>query len=151
MAAPNGDSGPDDTERDGASAAQAGVSHLIEQTHAALEAWRVRMNDAGSGRGATITARMATARAASELRRLVVGDEAGEGAGYARRAAAAVNRAAREIERNRYSLQAMHAELERLEAVFLRLTGAEAQSPEAAGDGASGATASGDAGGGTDD
>jgi hypothetical protein len=117
MVAPNGDSGPGDTERDVASAAQTDASGLIERTHAALEAWRVRMNDAGSGRGATIVARMATARAASELRRLVVGDEAGDGADYARQAAAAVNRAAREIERNRYSLQAMHAELERLEAI----------------------------------
>jgi len=95
---------------------------------------------------------MATARAAAELRRLKSQNQAeavGGGAGeFLRRAVVAVDRAAHEIERNRYSLQALHAELERLEAIFRRVTGIEEEpkpvEPNEAED-------SGDAHGGADD
>jgi hypothetical protein len=127
------------------------IPPLVAPTRSALDAWRARMIDAvSSGRAATTVARMATARAVAELRRLPPPDQtmagATEAAEYTRRAIAAVTRAAHEIERNRYSLQAMQAELDRLESFLGRTAGS------ANGEADSGAGApSADAGGGADE
>jgi hypothetical protein len=85
-----------------------------------MDAWVGRMAAAGgAGRGATSIARMATARALAELRAIsaVDGDGAAEAlvAGYLRRSRALVAQAAQDIERNRYSLQQMDAQLHRLD------------------------------------
>jgi len=135
------------------STAKSEPAGIPELTRAALESWRARMNEAaGGGRSPTTIARMATARAVAELRRLKSQNQAEWGAGdaaeYLRRAGAAVDRAAHEIERNRYSLQAMHAELDRLEVIFRRVMGIEEEPKQTGADTAAG---SGDAGGGTND
>lgn len=99
----------------------------------ALDAWAARVLQAAqSGRSATSSARMATARSLAEIRKLSlpvdeasmaaeVGEVRGLVANYLRQATNTVARAAHEIERNRYSFEAMQKQLEKLDGLYHRI------------------------------
>jgi hypothetical protein len=98
-------------------------TELAGSVHECLEDWVRRMSGAVlSGRSATTVARMATARALAELRRLGSGAKREASAArsdeYLRRAVSMLTSASREIERNRYSLVAMQEQLERLDPIY---------------------------------
>src|SRR4051812_47867559 len=103
----------DETKVDEQSRPQAIVSgELLEVATAvrdALDAWVSRMAGAGgTGRSATIVARMATARAVADLRGVQAPESedasASTVAEYLRRARSTLSNAAHDIERNSYSL-----------------------------------------------
>lgn len=92
-----------------------------------LDLWQVRLIDAvRSGRAATSVARMGTARSLAELRHLPQppkgeDERAGLVAGFQRQVLATVQNAAHEIERNRYTLEQMRRQAEKLEALYNRI------------------------------
>jgi hypothetical protein len=93
-----------------------------------LQDWSTRIAaTGGAGRGATITARMASARALAELRRVQIPElpDIAPVRDYLGRAISAVTQAAHDIERNRYSLHEMHHQLERLTGLEKRILPAE--------------------------
>jgi ribosomal protein S9 len=89
-----------------------------------LQDWAGRITaTGGAGRGATMAARMATARALADLRHVQLPDLADIAPvrDYLHHATSAVSQAARDIERNRYSLHEMHHQLERLAGMEKRI------------------------------
>ncbi len=108
-----------------------------------LQEWSGRIAaTGGAGRGATITARMASARALAELRRLQLPElpDIEPVRQYLRRATEAVTQAAHDIERNRYSLHAMHHQLERIAGLEKRILPEEKAEESDAGAGGASAT-----------
>jgi hypothetical protein len=82
--------------------------------------WVTRMaGSAAAGRSATTVARMATAKAIAELRNIKVAEGATEGNeavfAYLRRSRSILSQAAQDIERNRYSLEQMDGQMQRLD------------------------------------
>jgi hypothetical protein len=105
----------------------------------AIDGWVTRMAaTGGAGRGATMAARMATARAMADLRGLELSDpkdsEAAPVVEYLRRAKSTLSNAAQDIERNRYSLYVMQQQLDRLKLIADRIwPPAQSESEGAAG------------------
>jgi hypothetical protein len=90
-----------------------------------MESWVGRLAGAGgAGRSATSIARIETAKAIAELRNLTVAEDSEDGAlvaGYLRRCRSLLSQAAHDIERNRYSLQQLDAQMHRLDEVTKRI------------------------------
>ncbi|HET9319289.1 MAG TPA: hypothetical protein VFO27_05925 [Bryobacteraceae bacterium] len=113
---------------------------LANRIRESMESWVTRMaGSAGAGRSATSVARMATARAIADLRNVPAVEGDGEDsalvADYLRRSRSLLTQAAHDIERNRYSLQQMDAQMHRLDEVAKRIfPEAESDESEPAGD-----------------
>jgi hypothetical protein len=131
---------------DTGSTADEELRKVAARADAVINAWSLRMTEAAvAGRSATTVARMATARASAELRKIdlrpqveggpAAGDLHGTIQAYLKRLTATLARAAHEVERNRYSLEAMHAELERIKRQFAMLypSGPESETQETTG------------------
>jgi hypothetical protein len=91
-----------------------------------MDGWVKRMaGAAGTGRSATTVARMATAKAIAELRNFTIADgstDADEAvSAYLRRSRSILSQAAKDIERNRYSLQQMDGQMQRLDELAKRI------------------------------
>jgi hypothetical protein len=123
------DVAPSPQDHELGSAEQLELRAFAQHARGILESWSARMTEAVlAGRGATKVARMATARAIAELRKLdlppTIENDAASAVmrtaieAYLKRLNSTLGRAAHEVERNRYSLDAMHAELERLDRLF---------------------------------
>jgi hypothetical protein len=102
------------------------VLAVAQRIREAMDGWVGRMaGAAGAGRGATSVARMATARAIAELRNVSLPSDSEPGslpvADYLRRSRSVLTNAAHEIERNRYSFQAMDSQLQRMEDLVKRI------------------------------
>jgi hypothetical protein len=109
------------------------VRTVIQRAAGVLQAWSIRMTQAAiSGRSATTGARMATARAVAEVRQIALPPQTGDGSvggelrqsaeAYLKRLKSTLTRAAHEVERNRYSLDAMQVELEHLERLYATIS-----------------------------
>ncbi len=100
------------------------------QVRDVVKSWAERVvATGGAGRGATTAARMATARALAELRRVQLPQlpDIEPVHEYLRRATSAMSQAAHDIERNRYTLHSLEHQLERLRDLEKRLLPEETQ------------------------